>query len=364
MGRALLTVVLGVLLAAVAVVFGATALLLPGAALVVLVVVCVIWTLLAARGRLERRVETSRVVEDESFHVTLDARLLVAAPPGSEISEPLAREPVRLGHWRRRHRLETEAYFPRRGRQVFEPARLIVRDPLGVASRTLRSPPGPEVLVLPRIEPVLASRAGGPAVAALARSSDAGSEEGPRVDFDMLRDARPETPITRIHWPVVARTGTLVELSLLAQVDRHPLVVLDSASPLTSEALDSAVRAAASLCVALARAGGCDLLLPGDRRPSHVDPSLAAWPGLHAHLALVEADGALTLPARIGRGEAVFWVAAAEAEAGGSAIPRGLTSSGAASSFLVVPGLGGDDAEFTVAGCHGRRLGRCARRAA
>ena len=53
-----------------------------------------------------------------------------------------------------------------------------------------------------------------------------------------------------------------------------------------------AVRAAASLCVHLAREGGCALLLPGDRRPVDIGHDLGAWPALHARLALVEAGGA------------------------------------------------------------------------
>ena len=36
------------------------------------------------------------------------------------------------------------------------------------------------------------------------------------------------------------------------------------------------MRAAASLCVHLARAGGCALLLPGDRRPTVLEPTLPA----------------------------------------------------------------------------------------
>jgi len=358
--RALLTGLLGLLLAGAGAVFGASALLLPGCALVILALACAAWAALAGWGRLERRIGSTRVVEDEPCSVVLEARTLLPSPPGSEIVEPLAADGGRPARWRRTQRVETEVRFPRRGRHELEPARLIVRDPLGVASRELRSAPGEEVLVLPRIEAVRTARSGGGQLSALSRLSESASEEGPRVDFDGLREARPQTPATRIHWPAVARTGRLVEVSLLAQIDRRPVVVLDATSPSSPAALDSAVRAAASLCVAFARAGGCDLLLPGDRRPSHVDATLAAWPALHVHLALVEAGGHPVLPSRLGRVGAVFWVNAHESSGG---LPSSVARSTSA-CFLVTPGPATASSAFTVAGCQGRPLGRAARRAA
>ena len=360
MARAALTGLLGLLLAGVGALFGATALLLPGCALVILALVSALWALLAGWGRLSRRVGASKVVEDEPCSIVLEARTLLPSPPGSEIIEPLAGGESRPARWRRRQRIETKVSFPRRGRHALEPARMVVRDPLGVASREVRSPAGEEVLVLPRIEPVRTTRAGGGHLQALSRLSESASEEGPRVDFDALREARPGTPLTRIHWPAVARTGQLIELTLLAEIDRRPVVVLDATSPASPEDLDSAVRAAGSLCVAFARAGGCDLLLPGERRPSFVDTTLAAWPALHEHLALVEPGGHPVLPSRLGRVGAVFWV---NAHVAGGGLPSSLSRSTSA-SFLVSPGPATAASAFTVAGCHGRRLGRAARRAA
>ena len=69
--------------------------------------------------------------------------------------------------------------------------------------------------------------------------------------------------------------------------DTLPLVVLDPRAPEAEEDLDAAVRAAASLSVHLARHGGCALLLPGDRRPSGLDATLAGWTALHVRLALL-----------------------------------------------------------------------------
>ena len=81
----------------------------------------------------------------------------------------------------------------------------------------------------------------------------------------------------------------MLERRLTADADSAPLVILDATRPPSEEALDRAVRAAASLCVHLGRRSGCALLLPGDRRPTALAHDMAAWPALHARLALVTA---------------------------------------------------------------------------
>src|SRR4029078_12472989 len=80
------------------------------------------------------------------------------------------------------------------------------------------------------------------------------------------REPRPGSPASRIHWPAVARGHGLMERKLISEADSRPLVVLDPRTPASQDALDAAVRAAASLCVHFARRSGCSLLLPGDRR--------------------------------------------------------------------------------------------------
>jgi hypothetical protein len=153
----------------------------------------------------------------------------------------------------------------------------------------------------------------------------------------------------------VARTGELIERRLVAGSDTAPLVVCDSARPDSPEALDAAVRAAASLCVHLARTGGCSLLIGGTRRALEVDADLHSWPQAHARLALVEPAG--TPPAISGvRTGVVFWVAGRA----GARLPESLRATPSA-RFLVVPGAS-SDAVFTVAGCCGVRAGRSGRR--
>jgi hypothetical protein len=151
-----------------------------------------------------------------------------------------------------------------------------------------------------------------------------------------------------------------MERRLTADADSLPLVVLDPRRPPTADALDRAVRAAASLCVHLARRGGCSLMLPGDRRAAQIDRDLHAWPPLQVRLALVEADDRAPIPGRLERTGALFWVAA-----GAGTPPPGLARAAAPERFLVTPVPSGRAASsFVVAGCAGRPLGRASRRAA
>ena len=182
----------------------------------------------------------------------------------------------------------------------------------------------------------LAARRGRPSVAA-------------EVDLDGLRPHRPGAPASRMYWPAFARTGELVERRMRADTDTRPLVVLDPRGAADNAALDAAVRAAASLAVHLARQGGCALLLPGDRRPTALEPTLAAWEHAHARLAVVDrrarperrgARGA-PRPGLLRGGERSAAAAAgADARAGRRADPRRARHACPAAAPI-----------FTVAGC-------------
>ena len=104
----------------------------------------------------------------------------------------------------------------------------------------------------------------------------------------------------------------MIERRLVAELDSAPAVVLDPPQPDSEEALDMAVRAAASLCVHLGQRGGCAMLLPGERRPIEIGPDLAAWAGVHVRLALVEPRARPRPASTLGpRGGAVIWVTGA-----------------------------------------------------
>ena len=107
------------------------------------------------------------------------------------------------------------------------------------------------------------------------------------LEIDGLRPYREGTSASRIHWPTVARRGEMLERRLVAELDSAPLIVLDPSGE-DEEGLDKAVRAAGSLCVHLGHAGGCAILLPGERRPVEIGHDLAGWATVHARLALVE----------------------------------------------------------------------------
>ena len=351
MARASSTALLGLVFVAVAVLFDAEPLYVPGIALVTLAGVTVAWVTLAARAmRVERRLGARRVTEDEPIGVELEVRGGRVALPTGSIEDPLLPTPAPLPPGRASARVRINVRFSRRGRKRLAPPRVVLSDPLGLARRTVAGVVEDEVLVLPRVEPVQA-RADGDAGAGIARRHRR-PYVAAEIDLEGLRPLRPGTPASRIFWPAVARGGELLERRLQAEADTRPLVLLDARGPASEADLDAAVRATASLCVHLARAGGCAVLIPGDRRPGVLDPTLAGWPHLHARLALVGPGGAPGLGGLAVRRGAIFYVTARRL----ARLPRALMAVPANEHVLVVPGrMPGRRSAFAVAGCHGYR---------
>jgi uncharacterized protein (DUF58 family) len=309
----------GVALILVALTFDAAVLLVPGIALVALGAVVPPWIRLAAHGaRVSRRLHGDSVVEEQPLEATIDIRRGPLGLPGAELLDGFAGGALTLAGRRSRGRrggrstVRVVARFPRRGRRRFEQPSLLLRDALGV-TRVRRAGQGKleELLVLPRTERVnwLADESGerpeSPAASAAAEPFAA-------VEVDGLRPYRPGAPASRIHWPAVARGAGLLERRLRADAASGPLVVLDARTSGPAELLDAAVRAAASIALELARGTGCELLLPGERRAIRLGPDLAAWPGAHARLALVEGGADAPAPA-LGprsRGGRIYYVVA------------------------------------------------------
>jgi uncharacterized protein (DUF58 family) len=349
--RALGAALLGGLLSVAASGFDEPSLFVPGLALLLLGVGAWLWVGLASQGAGVIRVAGPSTVEEEDpYPVRLVLSRGMVAPPGGELDEPLLDQPVPLTR-STPSRMRVDVRFARRGRRGLEPARLTIRDPLGLAERQFASEPA-EVLVLPRVHPLGIDAHG--VTTGLGREASRLSAHAAELELDSLRPYREGAPASRIHWPTVARRGEMVERRLIADVDLRPLVVVDPRKPPSEEALDMALRAAASLTVHLAASGGCSLLLPGDRRASDIEPDLRSWAPLHARLALIEPDDGAPVAGRIERAGAVFWVAA-----GAAAPPQGIARAAAALRFLVTPAeLPGQKPEFTVAGCGVHRLGR------
>lgn len=347
---------LGLLLTAL--LFGTDSLLVAGAALVVLAALATAWVRLATAGaRVLRFAGPSTVIEDEPYRVRLELDQGLLPPPGGELDAPLLPEPAPVGPGRRL--IDREVTFTRRGARALGPARASIRDPFGLSARDLTGAPGGELLVLPRTEPIrpLGGGAGGRSLGLGDHGAGGAGLDSWAAEFEIdgLRPYRDGTPAARIHWPTVARTGELHERRVSAGADATRLVVLDPLDADDEESLDRAVRAAASLSLELAGAGGCTLLVGGEPLPLILDQRLRAWGRVHARLARVEAGDGVPPLHRVGRAGVAFWVSGDRS----SRPARALARIAAGARVAVVPADSiPAEALFTVAGCAGVRVGR------
>ena len=349
MSRALRAAGFGALLCVAGGAFDLPALYVPGVAIVLVAAVAVVWVTLAAHGAaLLRDAAPATIQEGEPYPLRLRLVRGLLPPPAGELIEPVLGAALPATDPRSR-RVRVNVRFSRRGRRTLAPARLVIRDPLSLVQRETVSG-STDLLVLPRIEPLIVNAAAG----STGMEAVAGSltEAAAELELDSLRPYRTGTPASRIHWPAVARTRTMMERRLVAESDSRPLVALDPRDPPSAEALDAAVRAAASLAVHLARRpGGCSLLLPGQRRPTDLDSGLRGWPALHARLALLEASAGAPASRRLERSGPMFWVSAS-----GRTVPP-LVKRGGVGSWIVTPAaVAGRKPSFTVAGCAGYGL--------
>ncbi|HEX2161971.1 MAG TPA: DUF58 domain-containing protein [Thermoleophilaceae bacterium] len=358
MGRPIATALLGIGLCVVGAAFDSASLYLPGVAIVLLALVAATWVWLAAIGaRVVRAPGPPTVVEDEPFRVQVEAQLGWLPAPGGELADPLLKQETPLAGRRQAH-IDALATLPQRGLVRLPPSELTVRDPLRLSSRRVASDEQAELLVLPRVEPVAAAADGGASGAGGLPGIGSGPRPGASLrddaadglDLDGLRPYREGAPASRIHWATLARRGEMMERRFVSETAAAPLIVLDAGAPADEAALDAAVRAAASLCVALAGGGGVTLLLPGDRRPIEIDHNLGAWNGVHKRLALVEPGATPSLGGLGPRSGALLWVTGAEA----ASLPRELEQLAARPRYLVAPTLPpGAIAAFAVADCSG-----------
>lgn len=349
---------LGAALIAVAGIFDAEPLYVPGITFLVLPLVALVWVWASARGaRITRSLAGARIQEGDPLRVEIEVRSGRIAVPAGEVRDTLLQRPARLQLARRRTRVRIGARFARRGRRRLPPPSVLVTDPLGLAGAVVTaSGDEDEILVLPRVEPVRAAADGSGRATAGRGLRGRGAE----ADLDGLRAHRPGAPASRIAWQVYARTGELHERHMRSGGDARPLVVLDLSATAVTDDADAAARAAASLTVHLAQRGGCALLLPGERRPIAIDPGLRGWASAHARLALAPMGARPSLAALAGRAGPVIWVSARAVREP----PRALMTAGGSARVLVVPGtLAGRPALFTVAGCTGYELGGGRRRA-
>ena len=349
MRGALATGALGLALVLLGVAVDAEPLLVPGVTLVAVATAAAGWVAAAARGaRVERELSTHRVMEEQPLSVRITARAGTLPFPGGALEDSLLPEPAPLPAGRAVARVRIDVRFARRGARVLAAPALVLRDPLGVAGRVVAEDGEERVLVLPRLYPVTASGEGSP----LQSGGSAAPVTGADIELDGLRPYREGAPASRIHWAALARGAGLLERRLRPEGEGRPLVVLDTAGPADADDLDAAVRAAASLAHALARGGGCSILLPSDRRATALEADGRGWPAVHARLAAVgPGRAAPALGAAAAGAHAIYYVAARRGARAPHRLRRGH---GPQRVVLVVPGrLAGRRAAFSVAGCSG-----------
>lgn len=351
-GRAVWAAALGTALVAVGLAFDTPSLLVPGIALGLLVVVSGVWVGAAsALAGVTRAEVPARLTEDQVFELGLS----LSAPlplPTARLVDPLLAAPAGLSLARSRT-IREPVIFARRGRRAIEPATLEISDPLRLWVRSKASAAGGSLLVVPRTEEVAlpplfgSGRAGVGGRRATQAVAD-GGRDASAVEFEIdgLRSYRHGTPASRIHWPSVARGGEMVERRLIAGSHALPLLVLDAISPSSEEALDEAVRAAASLAFALARRRGCAVLLPGERRATELDRRLGRWAEVLERFALVRSGTPIYGTRMAGRGRAVVWVSAGPR----AAAERSLAKTGAERGLAVTPQRPKGEA-LPIAGC-------------
>jgi uncharacterized protein (DUF58 family) len=355
MAGARATVYLALALFAAGILFDLPPLYVPAIALVALVGGALVWVEAAARGARLRVLPGPPTVEEGApYLLGLQVDWGRVPPPGGELGHPALERPIAVGPGAPPE-VVAELRFDRWGPRKVEPPSLAVRDPLSLHQRSVSGDSGGAVLVLPRVEPLRSPGEGnggerGLRPGQIGAGTDGRSARPLDPEIDGLRPWQQGSPASRIHWPSVARTGEMLERNLTGGGDSSPLVVLDRADREEPDAVVLAVRAAASLCVHLARIGGCSLLLPGESRLLAVDRELRSWPRVHARLARVDPErpGPAYPPSGA---SAIFWVSP------GGGLAAGTRRTGPDDGWLVTPVAVPDTrALFEVAGCRGYPL--------
>ena len=288
MRRAACAAALGASMWLLAQLLGVPTLLVPAAALLFAAVAAALVVRLGSlRVHLEREPLVASTEEGSRVRLATAVSGPRALRRSGEFAATAEMQP-RPRRWLDGERVQFVSTPRRRGMHEVAPSLLRFRDPFGLCERTIRSPPT-TLLVLPRIERVPPAQ-----LQRLARSGPrARARAGVSEEVDGLRPVASYATAARIHWPSYARTGTLMQRQLRLESDSRPLLVLDGHDPAGADAFDMGVRAIASLAVALARGGGCSLLLAPEQRAHRMDAALLTWPRIHAQLALLEPSDAI-----------------------------------------------------------------------
>jgi uncharacterized protein (DUF58 family) len=182
------------------------------------------------------------------------------------------------------------------------PSRLRLCDALGVCHRALSAGQTEPLFILPTPDfPVGVSSLHG------AATDD--------LEPDGVDTYVPGASPAHIHWPALAR-GAGIQVRRFAPYPRSlPLVVVDTAGARNSLALQWTARRAAGHVLALARGGGCRVLLPGDARATTITTAGGEWRAMHRRLATLQAPARSSPPEPARHGVTVHIRASAAPEA-------------------------------------------------
>lgn len=283
-GRAVLA--LGVAVYVVAWVFGSQALYPVAIGLVAAALLAVLWVRASARDPSLRRHGLGNVLEGSDVRIRLEVAMRSLVPPPTLVAvERAGRLPernVEIANGGGRYVLPEV----RRGRYVFDPVRLSVEDPFGLARIELVKGEQEALVVYPRLVdlPALFSEGGSHA------------QDGRRLlmrrptgyDLHSVREHIQGESLRAVHWPSTARRGHLMVKELEDAPRDEVVVLLDATDP---PVFDLAVRAAGSILRAHVQRGRrCALVVNSSARPVQAVTS-GDWHRALEVLAAVEPDG-------------------------------------------------------------------------
>ena len=279
MRRGLATELLGFALLLAAGLLGSVALFAFALGVLGVVAGCLAATALGARRMaVERTIDRAEVGEGKPLTLRFQLDGLRGLPVHAEVRDE-------SGAWQRLEGSSSRPCTVRRpGAHLIRRSEVRVRDDLGLFSRYRMTGDPTVVLVLPELSSAgVLPRPGGP-------------DPGGDLEPDGLQPYTRGTPISRIHWPSVARAGEWQERRVIVAPRVMPLVVVDLSGAPSDEAIDWTLRAAAGQIHGLARAGGCRVLLPGERVPIPVRTVVEGWPPMHRRLANLRSGSVLAAP--------------------------------------------------------------------
>jgi uncharacterized protein (DUF58 family) len=303
-GRAVLLV--GVFCWIVAAVFGSVAIYAVAAGLVLSAPLALAWVRVSVRRpEVSRRWAHGKLVEGADVAVELVFTRDSTAPlPSAVAHERIGRLGEREVELRGRGRgVSVGSYRLRevpRGRHRFEPARLSIADPFGLAEARFAVEEEQALVVYPRLVELERPFFDG----------GAGPNDGRRlllrrpVGFELhsVRDYQQGESLRRVHWPSTARRGQLM-VKELEDSPRDEVAAAVAGSPPDSS-FDAAVRAAGSILLAQVRSGRrCALVLNTVGRESQrVSAEGAEWDRALDLLAAAEPDASSPAAALLASG--------------------------------------------------------------